>query len=36
MTVGGISGLTYYASNEDDPYITLKGNVCAVCQNYNQ
>ena len=23
-TVGGLSGLMYYSSNEDDPYITLK------------
>ena len=24
MTGAGMSGVAYYASNEDDPYITLK------------
>ena len=26
-----LSGLAYFASNEDDPYITLKSVVSTVC-----
>ena len=29
-TVGGLTGLMYYANNEDDPYITLKDEVGGV------
>ena len=27
MDGAGMAGLTYYATNDDDPYITLKGEV---------
>ena len=31
MTGAGMAGLTYFASNEDDPYITMK-NIVSIIQ----
>ena len=30
MTGAGMAGLTYFANNEEDPYITLKNPVCTM------
>ena len=30
MTGAGMAGLTYFANNQDDPYITLKDPVCNI------
>ena len=34
MTGAGMSGLTYFANNEDDPYITLKNPVSTNSKYY--
>ena len=33
MTGAGMAGLTYFANNEDDPYITLKDPVRTILLN---
>ena len=30
MTGAGMAGLTYFASNDDDPYITMKNIVSCI------
>ena len=30
MSGAGMAGVTYYASNEDDPYVTLKNPVSQI------
>ena len=36
MTGAGMAGLTYFANNEDDPYITLKDPVSNTIYIYSQ